>query len=219
MRVILGLAVSVLALGGCSYSSHGPAENRSVERSGMIAAGDVDATGSADYAGMIVDADGDIGRNLDLAGASVSSSARVGGNLSASGARVRFTGSVAGNTEVEAATAHLGGRYEGDLTAMGARIVIEGDVGGRLRAQGAYIRLAGRFTEPVDVIGTGNQRRGRAIISGRIEAGGQVCASRVEIRDTARISGPLTIIADARPDVTDTDFAFVDLAGRDCDRI
>ena len=219
MRLLLTLTASALALAGCSYSSHGPADNRSVERAGMVASGDVDATGSAEYAGMIVRASGDIGRDLDLAGASVRSDARVGGNLTAAGARVRFTGSVAGTTDVEAATAYLAGQYDGDVSIVGARLTVEGNVDGALFAQGARIQLAGRFAQPVRVVGDGNRLSGHAIVSGTLESGGTICASEVDIRRSARIHGSLTVIADERPDNLAPDATFEPLSGRRCDRL
>ena len=219
MRILIGMMASSIALTGCSYSSHGPAENRSVERSGMVASGDVDATGSAEFSGMIVSAGGNVERNLDLAGAMVSSNAHVGGNLSAAGARVRFTGRVGGNTDVEAATAYLDGDFTGNVSIVGARLTIDGDIHGSLFANGAHIQLAGRFAEPVEVIGEGNRRNGRAIISGELQQGGLICASHVEFASDARVAGDLTVISNERPDASGHEFNYEALAGRDCDQL
>lgn len=219
MKAILSLAVSAIALVGCSYSSHGPAGNHSIERSGMVAAGDVDATGSADYQGMFVDAGGVIGQNLSLAGANVVSDARVGGNLNIEGARIRFTGTVDGDAEIAGATMYLDGRFGGRLEVLGARATIDGDILGELDAMGAHFNLEGRFAQPVQVIGSrGNGRNGRVVISGNLEQGGFICATRVDFRRGASASGPLTVIAEDRPDWSGN-LDFQPLNGRNCEDI
>lgn len=219
MKAILMMTAAATALAGCSYSSHGPADNRSFDRAGLVAAGDIDATGSAEYAGMFVDAGGDIGNNLSLAGANVVSDARVGGNLNIEGARIRFTGSVAGDTEIAGATMYLNGRFGGRMEVMGARATIDGEVLGELEALGARFNLEGRVASPIYVVGGGREgRNGRVVISGVLEQGGYICASQVDIHRNARITGPLTIIAHGRPDWTGS-YDFEPLNGRDCERI
>ncbi|WP_421791566.1 hypothetical protein [Hyphobacterium sp.] len=219
MKAILALSAAAIALAGCSYSSHGPASNRSIERAGLVASGDVDATGSAEYAGMFVDAGGDIERDLSLSGANVVSDARVGGNLNIEGARIRFTGSVEGDTEVAGATMMLDGRFGGRLEVLGARATIKGDVLGPLDAMGARFNLEGRFAQPVEVYGTnGDNRSGRVVISGRLEQGGVICASRVDFRRGASVDGALTVIAEERPD-WEGNFEFEALGYRNCEDI
>ena len=217
MKAILCLAASTFALTACSYSASGPASNRSIDRAGLVAAGDIDATGSAEYAGMFVDAGGNIDRDLSLAGANVVSDARVGGDLSMEGARIRFTGRVDGNTDVAGATMYLNGYFGGRMEVMGARATIDGEVLGELEAMGARFNLQGRFASPVRVVGGGREgRNGRVVISGALEQGGYICASQVDIRRNAQISGPLTIIAEYRPD-WDGSYDFEALNGRDCE--
>lgn len=219
MRAILCLSAAAIALAGCSYSSSGPADNHSIDRAGLVASGDVDATGSAEYAGMIVAAGGRIDRDLSLSGASVSSNADVGGELNIEGARIRFTGRVAGDAEITGATMHLDGLFGGRLEVVGARATIDGDVSGELDAMVAHLNLRGRFAAPVHVVGTGNRgRNGRVVLSGELEQGGFICASRVDFRRSARTGGPLTVIAEDRP-AWDGAMSFEPLRGRDCDRI
>jgi len=219
MKAILLIAASATALTACSYSSHGPAENHSVERSGLVASGDVNATGSADYSGMFVDAGGDIRRDLSLSGANVVSDARVGGDLNISGARIRFTGSVAGDTDIAGATMYLDGQFGGRLEVMGARATIDGDILGDLDAMGARFNLEGRFAAPVHVVGGGgNGRNGRVVLSGSLEQGGYICAGRVDIRRDAQVDGPLTIISDERPDWSGS-FEYEALDGRNCEHV
>ncbi|MBI1235249.1 MAG: hypothetical protein GC188_01030 [Alphaproteobacteria bacterium] len=219
MRAILMITAAATALAGCSYSARGPADNRSIERAGLVAAGDVDSTGSADYSGMFVDAGGNIDRDLSLAGANVVSDARVGGNLNIEGARIRFTGSVAGDTEIAGATMYLNGRFGGRMEIMGARATIDGDVLGELDAMGARFNLPGRFAAPVRIYGGGGEgRNGRVVISGTLEEGGYICARHVDFRSNARVNGPLHIIAEHRPD-WDGAFDFEALGTRDCEDI
>ena len=219
MKSILCLAASAVALAGCSYSSHGPSENRSYERAGLVASGSVNATGNAEYSGMIVSAGGSVDRDLELAGASVSSDATVGGNLEIEGARIRFTGRVEGDTEVAGATMYLDGFFGGHLDVTGARATIDGDVIGELDAIGAHFNLRGRFAAPVNVSGGGgNGRNGRVIVSGALEQGGFICAGRVDFRNSASVSGPLVIMAERRPD-WDGAFEYEALGSRDCDDI
>jgi len=219
MKTVLLIAVSTFALTACSYSASGPANNRSIERAGLVASGDVDATGSAEYAGMFVDAGGDIDRDLSLSGANVTSDARVGGNLNIEGARIRFTGRVEGRTEIAGATMYLNGYFGDNLEVMGARATIDGDVMGELNAIGARFNLEGRFASPVHIVGGGREgRNGRVVVTGSLEQGGYICASRVEIRHQAQITGPLTIIAETRPD-WDGNFEFSPLGHRDCEDI
>lgn len=219
MKAVFLTATAAVVLAGCSYSSHGPAENRSIDRAGLVASGDVDATGSAEYAGMFVDAGGVIGRDLSLSGANVVSDATVMGDLNIEGARIRFTGTVEGDTEIAGATMMLNGRFGGRLEVLGARATIRGDVNGPLDAMGARFNLEGRFAQPVQVYGTnGDNRSGRVVVSGVLEQGGVICASRVDFRRGASVGGPLTVIAEDRPD-WDGAFDFEELGRRDCEDI
>jgi hypothetical protein len=224
MYKLILLASCAVAVSACTYSSHGSAENRSVSSSGMVASRDVDVTGNAEFSGMIVNANGNVGRDLDLSGASVTSDASVGGDLTASGASVRFTGSVAGNSEIAAATTWLDADFGGNLDVAGARVTIDGRVDGRLELHGAHMSLKGDFLGPVKVIGEGRQsndrdHNGRAILSGNFAQGGFVCATYVNIRDSARFGAPLRIIASERPEGGPSNFDFEPLDGRDCSRI
>lgn len=219
MKAILCLAASAIALAGCSYSSYGPSENRSIERAGLVASGDVDATGSAEYAGMFVDAGGDIDRDLSLAGASVVSDARVGGDLNIEGARIRFTGRVDGDAEIAGATMYLDGYFGGRLEVTGARATIDGEVMGELEALGARFNLDGRFAEPVHVVGGGGEgRNGRVVISGDLQQGGYICARHVNFRSGARAGGRLTVISEERPDWSG-ELNYEPLGNRDCEDI
>ncbi|WP_420432486.1 hypothetical protein [Hyphobacterium sp.] len=219
MRAILCLSATAIVLAGCSYSSSGPADNHSIDRAGLVASGDVDVTGSAEYSGMFVDAGGRIDRDLSLSGANVTSDANVGGNLDIEGARIRFTGRVDGDTEIAGATMYLDGHFGGRLEVMGARATIDGNVLGELEAMGARFNLQGRFARPVHVVGSGGDgRNGRVVVSGVLEQGGYICARHVDVRRHADIRGPLTIIAEDRPD-WDGAMSFEPLDGRDCDRI
>ncbi|MEE2524934.1 hypothetical protein V0U79_01030 [Hyphobacterium sp. HN65] len=222
MKAILCLAASAIALAGCSYSSHGSAENRSFERAGIVAAGDLNASGNADYAGVFVDAGGVIDRDLTLSGANVVSDASVGGNLEIEGARIRFTGRVNGDAEITGATMYLDGYFGGRLEVLGARATIDGDILGALDAMGARFNLEGRFAQPVHVVGSrgdnGNGRNGRVVISGNLEQGGYICATQVDFRAGASASGPLVVVAENRPD-WDGDINYLPLNGRDCEDV
>ncbi|GJL97034.1 MAG: hypothetical protein DHS20C06_08510 [Hyphobacterium sp.] len=219
MKSVLLIAVSTFALAACSYSASGPADNRSIDRAGLVASGDVNATGSAEYAGMIVDAGGNIERDLSLSGANVASDAHVGGNLNIEGARIRFTGRVEGRTEISGASMYLNGYFGDNVEVMGAWATIDGDVVGELNAIGTRFNLEGRFAAPVHIVGGGREgRNGRVVVTGSLEQGGYICASRVDIRQQAEISGPLTVIAEARPDWDGT-FEFQFLGHRDCEDI
>jgi hypothetical protein len=168
---------------------------------------------------MFVDAGGRIDRDLSLSGANVTSDAAVGGNLNIEGARIRFTGRVDGDTEIAGATMYLDGHFGGRLEVMGARATIDGDVLGELEAMGARFSLQGRFAQPVHVVGSGGDgRNGRVIVSGILEQGGYICARHVDVRRNAEIRGPLTVIAEDRPDFTGN-MEFEPLGRRDCDRI
>lgn len=216
MKAILLITAAATALAGCSYSARGPAENRSIERAGLVASGDVNATGNAEYSGMFVDAGGDIDRDLSLSGANIVSDARVGGNLNIEGARIRFTGSVDGDTEIAGATIYLNGRFGGRMEVMGARATIDGDILGELDAMGARFNLLGNFAAPVHISGSGsNGRNGRVVIRGTLEEGGYICARHVDFRGNARVNGPLHIIAEARPD-WDGAFDYEPLGAREC---
>lgn len=219
MYKLILAATTALAVSACTYSQHGPSDDRSVESAGLVASANVDVTGDAEFAGMIVNARGDVARNLDLAGATVRSNAHVGGNLTAAGARVNFTGSVNGNADVAGATTHLDADIRGNLTIAGARVTIDGTLQGELEAHAARIWLKGDFMSPVRVIGEGTEASGRAYVEGYLAEGGLICATEVEIRRSARIEGPLTIVSDARPDADGVPFDYVDLDGRDCDKM
>ncbi|WP_421786626.1 hypothetical protein [Hyphobacterium sp.] len=219
MKAIYCLAASAIALAGCSYSSSGPANNRSIERAGLIASGNVDTTGSAEYSGMFVDAHGRIDRDLSLAGANVVSDAQVGGDLNIEGARIRFTGRVEGDTEIAGATMYIDGHFGGRLEVAGVRATIDGDILGELDAMGARMILQGRFAQPVSVVGSGGEgRNGRVIVSGILEQGGYICARHVDFRRDAESRGPLMVIAEEQPD-WDGAIEFEPLGSRDCDRI
>lgn len=219
MKTVLLIAASTFALTACSYSASGPANNRSIDRAGLVASGDVNATGSAEYAGMFVDAGGNIDRDLSLAGANVTSDARVGGDLEIEGARIRFTGRVDGDTEIAGATMYLNGYFGGRMEIMGARATIDGDIIGELDALGARFNLDGRFASPVHVVGGGREgHNGRVVVSGTLQQGGYICAQRVDFRRTASVSGALTVIAEHRPDGAQS-FEYEALNGRDCEDI
>ncbi|PIW30212.1 MAG: hypothetical protein COW29_04475 [Rhodobacterales bacterium CG15_BIG_FIL_POST_REV_8_21_14_020_59_13] len=219
MKAILLITAAATALAGCSYSARGPAENRSVERAGLVASGDVDATGSAEYSGLFVDAGGNISRDLSLAGANVVSDARVGGNLNIEGARIRFTGSVEGDTEIAGAAIYLDGLFGGRMEVIGARAIIDGNILGELDATGTRFNLRGNFASPVHIRGSGdNGRNGRVMVSGTLEQGGYICARHVNFRSNARVNGALHIIAEARPD-WDGAFDYEPLGPRDCEDI
>ena len=219
MKVLLLIAASTIALSACSYSSRGPVDNHSIERAGIVASGDIDATGSADYSGMFVDAGGQIDGDLSLTGANVVSDARVGGNLDIEGARIRFTGRVEGDTGAAGATMYLNGYFGGRMEIAAARATIDGDILGELDAMVARLNLEGRFASPVHIVGGGREgRNGRVVVSGSLEQGGYICASQVDIHSQAQISGPMMIIAEDRPD-WDGSFEFESLGHRDCDDI
>lgn len=219
MKAILLITVASTALAGCSYSARGPAENRSIERAGLVASGDVNATGSAEYSGMFVDAGGNIERDLSLSGANVVSDAHVGGNLNIEGARIRFTGSVDGDTEIAGATMYVDGRFGGRMEIMGARATIDGDILGAFEGMGARFNLKGNFASPVHIYGSGGDgRNGRVVISGTLEEGGYICARHVDFRSNARVNGPLHIIAEDRPD-WDGAFDYEPLGTRECEDV
>jgi cytoskeletal protein CcmA (bactofilin family) len=211
------VATSALAMTACTYSSHGPEDDHSVESAGMIASRNIDVTGDAEFAGMIVRADGKVGRDLELAGATVRSNMEVGGDLSVAGARVNFRGSVAGTSDVATASGNLDADFQGDLNVAAARITIDGRVGGRLEANTARIHLRGEFDGPVLLIGEGNDQSGHAIISGHLAQGGTICATEIEFRDEARVDGELILISDDRPENYGGSYEFRSLDGRDCD--
>tara|TARA_R110002072_G_scaffold73378_1_gene174854 strand:- start:497 stop:1177 length:681 start_codon:yes stop_codon:yes gene_type:complete len=224
MHKLILLAASAMAVTACTNASYGPAENRSTESAGLIAARHLDVTGDAEMAGVLVQANGTVGRDLDLAGARVDSSTAVGGDLSAAGASVRFTGSVGGNAEIAAATTWLDADFAGDLDVAGARVTIDGRVAGRLQLHGARMNLKGDFLGPVEVIGEGRDdgeriRNGRAILAGSFAQGAFVCATHVEFRQSARFAGELRVIASERPEGGPADYSFELLDGRDCDKI
>ena len=220
MYKLILVASTALAMTACTYSSHGPESNRSVESAGMVASRHVDVTGDAEFAGVMVNARGDIGRDLDLAGASVRSNAHVGGDLTAAGANVVFNGTVAGNSEIAGARVNLDAEFEGNVDIAGARVNLDGIVRGRLDAHTARINIRGEILGPVLLIGEGREdRNGRAILSGYLAQGGVICASEVEFRTRARFDGELTIIADERPADAPASFTYIELDGRDCDRL
>ena len=224
MHKFILLATCAMAVSACTNSAYGPADNRSVSSSGMVASRHVDVTGNAEFSGMIVSAHGTVGRDLDLSGARVTSDATVGGDLTAAGASVRFTGSVAGDAEVAAATAWLDADFGGNLDVAGARVTIDGRVDGRLDLHGAHMSLRGDFLGPIEVVGEGRQsedreHNGRAILSGNFAQGGFVCATYVDIRDTARFGAPVRIIASERPEGGPSNYDFEPLDGRECSRI
>jgi len=219
MYKLILVTSTALAMTACTYSSHGPEDNRSVESAGMVASRHVDVTGDAEFSGMMVNARGDIGRDLDLAGASVRSNAHVGGDLTAAGANVVFNGTVAGNSEIAGARVNLDAEFEGDVDIAGARVNLDGIVRGRLDAHTARINIRGEILGPVLLIGEGNERSGRVILSGYLAQGGIICASEVEFRTQARFDGELTIIADERPADAPANITYIELDGRDCDRL
>lgn len=224
MHKLILLAGCALAMTGCSNSTYGPANNRSTESAGLIAARHVDVTGDAEFSGMMVRASGHVGQDLDLSGATVRSDANVGGNLSAAGASVRFTGTVGGDADIAAATGWLDADFGGDLAVAAARVTIDGRVAGRLDLHGARMTLKGDYLGPVSVIGEGRNdenrhRNGRAILAGNFAQGGFVCATHVEIRSTAQFGGEMRIIASERPEGVQGGYSFEPLDGRACDKI
>jgi len=220
MYKLILIATSSLAMTACTYSSHGPEDNRSVESAGIIASRHVDVTGDAEFSGVRVNARGEIGRDLDLAGASVRSNASVGGDLTAAGASVVFTGSVAGNSDIAGARVNLDAEFDGDVEIAGARVKFDGVVHGRLEAHTVRINLKGDFLGPVLLIGEGREgRSGHALISGYLAQGGIICASEVEFKRQSSFDGELTIISDERPSEAPASFTYIELDGRDCDRL
>lgn len=215
------LPMSALAVSACTYSTHGPAEHRSVESAGMVASKTVHVGGDAEFAGMFVRADGEVGDDLSLEGMSVRSNADVGGDLYAAGARIRFTGSVAGRARVEGALIHLDGQFGERLDVTGARMTIDGRVEGESRIHGARMELRARFEGPVTVIGEGtnDEGNGRAILSGYFAEPLTVCAAEIDIERSAHFAGGLTLITDDRVANLPGDAALEALNGRDCERV
>ncbi len=219
MHKIILVASTALAVSACTYSSYGPDDNRSMESSGLVASREVNVSGDAEFSGMVVNARGDIGRDLELAGATVRANADVGGDLDAAGARVRFRGSVAGNADVAAATMHLNAEFGVNLTVAGARVTVDGVVHGETEMHGARMDLRADFRGPVEIIGEGTEASGRLIFSGNLAEGGLICATEVEFRDGARLNGDVTVYSETRPSDRAGSFNFIELDGRDCDKM
>lgn len=219
MQKLILVAATSLAVSACTYSSYGSAENRSVESAGLVASRNVDVPGDAEFSGMIVNANGEVGRDLELSGATVRADVAVGRNLEAAGARVRFRGSVDGDADVAAATTHLNAEFRGNLTVAGARVTVDGTVHGESELHGARMHLRADFLGPVEVIGEGTQESGEAILDGRFAQGAMVCATEVTIRGNARFEGPVIIYAETRPSDRAGSFEFIELNGRDCDKM
>lgn len=219
MYKLILVASTALAVSACTYSSYGPADDRSMESSGLVASRHIDVTGDAEFSGMMVNARGDVGRNLELSGATVRADADVGGNLEAAGARVRFRGTVGGDADVSAATMHLNAEIAGDLSVAGARVTIDGTVRGRTEMHAARMNLRGDFLGPVEIIGEGTEESGRLIFSGHFAEGAVICATEIEFRSGARLSGDVTIYSETRPSDSAGSFNFIELDGRDCDKM
>lgn len=216
----LGLiATSALALSACTYSTYGAGDERSVSGEGLVASSNIDVPGDASFEGMMVGVDGSVGRDLYMAGASVRGHADVGRNLTAEGARVRFRGDVGGDAEIAAATAHLDADIAGDLLIQGARFTVEGVVQGTTEAQGAFMFFEGDFLGPVTIAGAGDDESGEATLSGRFLAGGEICATEIEIDRNAQFQGQYAFISEREPAGLPDGASFELLDGRDCDRL
>lgn len=200
LKTTLLCAAAALALPACTYDVHGKAEDRSVDASGLVASRDVDVPGDAEFSGMFVGADGRVGRDVELSGATVRADLIVGRDLEASAGRLRFEGEVGGDAEISAGTADVDAGFGGDVEVAAGRITLDGHIRGRLTMDGGHMELRADVDGPVEISGHGrNDGNGRAEIAGRLGQGGWICAEEVEIRPSARIEGPLTIISRERP--------------------
>lgn len=216
LKTSLVATAALIGLSACTYDVHGRAEDRSVESAGLVASGEVDVPGDAEFSGMFVGADGRVGRDLELSGATVRSHMIVGRNLEASGGRLRFTGEVGGDAEISAGTAHIDADIAGDVEAAAGRITLDGRIGGRLEMDGGHMELRADVMGPVQIRGHGrNDGNGRVEISGLLAQGGTICAAEVEIRSGARIEGPLRIASDDR--VEGENIVWEPLNGRLCE--
>ena len=200
LKPFLLCAAAALALPACTYDVHGKAEDRSVDAAGLVASRDVDVPGDAEFSGMFVGADGRVGRDLELSGATVRADMIVGRDLEASAGRLRFEGEVGGDAEINAGTADVDADIAGDAEIAVGRITLDGRIRGRLTMDGGHMELRADVDGPVRISGHGrNDGNGRAEIAGRLGQGGWICAEEVEIRPSARIEGPLTVISRERP--------------------
>lgn len=219
MHKLILVAMTALAVTGCTYSHHGSGDDRSVEGAGLVASRNVDIAGDAEFAGMIVRVNGDVGRDLSMAGASVRSNAKVGGDLEAAAARLRFTGEVDGNAELAGASIDIDATFHNNLSMAGAKIELDGVVEGELEIFGHNVELKGDVMGPVKMVGEGETGNGTLVLSGRFMAGGSFCASEIEVDRSAQFSGEFVFVADAEPVNLPSGAEFEALDGRECDRI
>jgi cytoskeletal protein CcmA (bactofilin family) len=194
-----------------------------------VTAADIAFTGDVDGPVTLTASDvswrGSIGESAEIRAADLDFDGRLDGRLFAQVADARLSG-VFHDLEVSAADLELdrNSHVQGDVRANVADFELDGVIDGRLDLSARSVWINGDLNAPMVLnVDPGRGRLdpedGLVELNGR-SVGGSICARRVVVR--GQVNGPLTIMADAPPEMRDgaqaSDISFTARNGQRCER-